>query len=171
MAKNSEKKFKCEICEKNFASNNSKSKHLTIVHGEEKKLICNVCTLAFGVKKELTVHVKNNHKRGHHPCKKCGKIFAGSSNLMNHIKIVHEGEKYFKCDYCGKGFGLSTDLKRHLKSVHEGTKDQECPICYKTFSLKHHVNNHIKKVHESQKNKCDYCDKTFYKREQLRVGF
>ena len=32
------KNFTCEICEKSFSSNQYKNKHLSVVHGEEKKL-------------------------------------------------------------------------------------------------------------------------------------
>jgi len=38
MAKNSEKYFTCDICEKKLASNQLKYKHITVVHGGEKKL-------------------------------------------------------------------------------------------------------------------------------------
>ena len=45
-------KFKCEICEKSFSSKN-KSKHMNIVHGEKKKIDCNVCSRVFENKPAL----------------------------------------------------------------------------------------------------------------------
>ena len=37
--------FACEICEKTFSTNKNIVKHMSIIHGEEKKFECNVCTL------------------------------------------------------------------------------------------------------------------------------
>ena len=51
---NVEKKFICEICEKIFSTEYLKSKHVNLVHGEQKKIKCNVCIVqqAFWTKKE-----------------------------------------------------------------------------------------------------------------------
>ena len=82
----------CEICEKTFSSNGSKSKHMIIVHEEQKKFICNVCNKSFGYKNELTLHIENYHQGARHVCKNCGKIFARSKSVMNISKIYMKGK-------------------------------------------------------------------------------
>ena len=61
MEKNSKKIFNCENCEKGFSSNEYKKKHISIVHGEGKTIVCNVCSSSFGFKKELKNHMKSLH--------------------------------------------------------------------------------------------------------------
>ena len=41
--------FNCEICETNFTLKHSLIKHVKIVHGEQKKVVCNVCFKTFGL--------------------------------------------------------------------------------------------------------------------------
>ena len=50
------KNFTCEICEKDFSTNNYKEQHISTVHGEVKKFDCNVCNKTFGQKQELNIH-------------------------------------------------------------------------------------------------------------------
>ena len=92
--------FKCEICDKEFKSNNSLIYHFNSTHkmmGEHK---CNICQNAFNLQSQLTSHVKNSHgnKMRWHNCDLCGKSFSQSGKLKKHINIVHE------CDSCEKVF-------------------------------------------------------------------
>ena len=76
--------FKCEVCEKSFATTNSKLRHIKLVHGEEEKtIICNVCS----------------------------KVFREEKELQKHLKAVHEGQRNYKCDSCGKSFTQAGSLK------------------------------------------------------------
>ena len=64
------KNFRCEICEKDFTSKNSKENHLGIIHGEEKKYECNVCSRVFRNPQTLLMHIKNSHQKSksNHKC-------------------------------------------------------------------------------------------------------
>ena len=93
MEKDLRKKFACEICEKGFTSNDYKKQHIAVVHGEEKKIVCNVCSSSFGFKNELTSHRENNHQGGRHICKSCDKIFASTRSLKEHFKKIHKGHR------------------------------------------------------------------------------
>ena len=42
----------CEFCDKIFSSKQSKSRHVKIVHGEEKTIGCNMCSRIFGHKQK-----------------------------------------------------------------------------------------------------------------------
>ena len=96
----------CEICEKTFSTNKNIVKHISIIHGEEKKFESNVCTKTFGQKQELEIHIETNHKIKEQNCKFCGKDFARSETMIVHIKNTHKGtqKNNFKCDSCRKCF-------------------------------------------------------------------
>ena len=74
------KTFSCEICEKTFSSNQTKDKHISIVHGEIKNFQCIVCSKYFSQNQELTIHIETNHKgQRNYKCDSCGK--SGTSDL------------------------------------------------------------------------------------------
>ena len=81
--------FECEICEQTFQTNQTKRKHITVVHGEVKHL-CNVCNKIFRRKNQLTYHLKNYHQERErkYKCDSCDKTFNQSSSLKNHIKTL-----------------------------------------------------------------------------------
>ena len=64
--------------------------------------------------------------------------------LHQHIKEVHEKKKY-KCQYCGFEFAKSGHLSRHMK-IHE---DEE--------------------TKSKNKLNCDFCDKTFTRKDALII--
>ena len=64
--------LKCEICDKEFRSNNGLKNHLNVFH----KLM------------------------DEHQCNICQSVFKLQSQLNSHVKIIHENKKYCKCDFC-----------------------------------------------------------------------
>ena len=64
--------LKCEICDKEFKSNNGLKRHFNIVHKLMKELQCNICQKVFKTQSELTKHVKNSHENHKpHKCDSC----------------------------------------------------------------------------------------------------
>ena len=45
--------FKCEICDKEFKSNNGLKKHFNVVHNLEGEHQCNICQKFFNIKSQL----------------------------------------------------------------------------------------------------------------------
>ena len=87
-----ENRFKCEICEKSFKTQNTFMNHFNIVHDNKGKVItCNICT----------------------------RNFQSQINLNIHIKTVHLSHKNYKCESCDKSFSQAGSLKRHILTVHE----------------------------------------------------
>ena len=123
METKSKKIFNCEICDKSLSSNEIRKKHINIVHGDEKRFVCNVCSRFFGLKMELTIHMQNYHHGEHHTCKICWKDFARFGSLKKHMKTIHEGQRNYKCDSCAKFFTQSGTLKQHFKTFHEGQRN------------------------------------------------
>ena len=134
MGKKPKKIFNCEICDKSLSSNEIRKKHISIVHGDEKRFVCNVCSHSFGLKTELTIHTQNYHQGEHHTCKICWKDFARLGSLEKHIKVIHEAPENYKCNSCGKSFTESGTLKIHIETIHEGQKNYKCDSCGKSFT-------------------------------------
>ena len=75
-SKESQISLKCEICDKEFKTNNGLKNHFNLVHKLMKEHQCNICQKVFKLQSQLTLH----------------------------MKIAHENKKYHRCDSCGKAF-------------------------------------------------------------------
>ena len=54
--------LRCEICDKEFKSNNGLKNHFNIVHKLMKEPQCNICQKVFKLQTQLTSHVKIAHE-------------------------------------------------------------------------------------------------------------
>ena len=116
------------------------------------------------IKKDL----KNNLKE--YKCDTCVKYFSHTSNLKQHIHIIHKGNKDYQCESCGKSFSQGGHLKRHIHRVHEGHKDYKCDSCGTSFSSGEYLKKHIHIIHEGHKDyKCEPCGKSFSSTSSLKV--
>ena len=115
---------------------------------------------SFKLKNCLNNHVISVHQdRKDFKCDRdnCQKSFSLKTNLVVHIKMVHDNIRDKICDACGKGFSSTNNLKKHVRTVHEGIRDT-CPICAKSLSGR--VQDHIDTVHKGLTNYC--CDMCKY---------
>ena len=77
-------------------------------------------------------------------------IFVESGGLKVHILRMHQECKNYKCDSCGKSFPRTTDLNQHIKVVHERIRSQEdhiCDFCGSVMNQASTLRRHIKKFH------------------------
>ena len=89
---NERKEHKCEICEKEFSTEQKLKRHFLGVHDQNVKVYsCNICT----------------------------KSFSKAQTLKQHIHSVHSGHKDYKCESCGKSFAEAKTLKRHVHTLHK----------------------------------------------------
>ena len=62
-------------------------------------------------------------------CNMCGHRFNKKSNMVKHVKMVHEKLRPWTCEECNKSFSDRRDLVAHEDSVHKGLKPFDCPYC------------------------------------------
>ena len=62
-------------------------------------------------------------------CNMCGHRFNKKSNMVKHVKMVHEKLRPWTCEECNKSFSDRRDLIAHEDSVHKGLKPFDCPYC------------------------------------------
>ncbi|KAI5632499.1 zinc-finger double domain-containing protein [Phthorimaea operculella] len=162
----SKKKYSCGFCEKRFSYNGSLEVHMKI-HTGEKIYRCFLCDTNYGLNRDLTKHIGDNHaENGKYPCKICNKeIFDKPSKLRTHLKFHFEQK--FKCDLCEKDFQRKKGLKEHLK-VHSGERKYTCHICSKSFGHNQTLKTHILTHTGEKPYVCDVCGRRFPQRTHLK---
>ena len=67
-------------------------------------------------------------------CLFCGKLFASSSDVGNHLK-VHEENSIYSCLHCDRVFSHKCVFDHHMRSVHEASGSQKfhCNFCNNSF--------------------------------------
>ena len=72
--------IECEICDKEFKSNNGLKNHFNIVHKLMKKYQCNICQSIFKLQCHLNYHMKIAHQN-----KKYHKVTHVQRHFVQHI--------------------------------------------------------------------------------------
>ena len=89
-------------------------------------------------------------------CTKCEAVFRAKGSLLNHIRIKHEGVRYY-CDICTYKATTKQDVTRHKEAIHEGIR-YSCDDC--GYLAKHlmQLKMHKSALHGSVKFYCDQCE-------------
>ncbi|XP_070569826.1 uncharacterized protein [Ptychodera flava] len=190
------RRFKCEICGKVYAKNESLKYH-KMNHNNYRPHQCETCGRAFANPYTLDVHrrIHLNESDKPYKCKYCDKTFATSSHRnvhMTHHKEVksfecsicrrryltretleshmqRHGERRYPCETCGMSFKAMAELTEH-RTVHSLPKQLQCEVCSQEFTRRNLLLQHMTTVHPNAKPfECENCDKTFATLDSLRV--
>ena len=104
-------------------------------------------------------------------CEKCGAKFANRNLLHAHEDREHRQSEIVECFRCHKAFRNIMNLRSHVRAVHimKGDKSKLCHLCPAKFKWTATLKQHLDEIHEGNKHaKCQYCDKMFYSKSQLR---
>jgi uncharacterized Zn-finger protein len=103
---------------------------------------CSVCERVYQCNFYLVRHLKfheNNliNKKGFFQCDVCKKQFKRSTNLNQHVKLVHEAVRSFQCKQCEKSFKSKLNLTNHLL-VHSDVRAFNVP-CFSNPKIHYQV--------------------------------
>ena len=75
------------------------------LNSNKKRYKCNICDANFASKQGMNFHVESFHN-GQKPfkCNICDSIFTRKQSMKKHVEAVHEGKKPFKCNICDYSF-------------------------------------------------------------------
>ena len=142
---------KCKQCD--FVSTLGNLKNHVLEHHNEK-VECDVCHEVFRAS-VIRQHKRHAHIIGRIKCNYCESTCGSKSDLVKHIRNVHEREKNLKqCPHCDFTTVSKRSYKLHV-DAHAGIKPHHCAICdYQTIE-KRHLANHMKKKHAGGLDKHD----------------
>ena len=182
----SERNFLCEFCFMAFSFKSNLVRHIQKQHEEEglnERFKCQFCPNEYKDRSSLKTH-ERKHTEGSQPhqCSICGKGFAATASLKDHIKYVHEGETPPKhiCPVCGKEFKKIQNFKAHHKA-HMFGKQYQCDLCEQAFIQKESLRQHKlyrcknadtlklqkKREEDRQKFACKMCEKVYGDKRNL----
>ncbi|EZA56965.1 hypothetical protein X777_03149 [Ooceraea biroi] len=146
--------FTCKICQAYKSATMVKLLTHMRVHSETREYECPECGKCFKQASQL-----RNHRVMHldrkalevtrwytsKKCEMCGKTYANSKCLKNHVQAVHSKLRPYVCNVCGHASARKAMLQMHLRQ-HTGDKPFSCEICkYKTGdhnTLRRHIMQH-----------------------------
>ncbi|KXJ71424.1 hypothetical protein RP20_CCG020603 [Aedes albopictus] len=162
----SEKPFKCEICDaafyKDYLLRNHMKYHISM---EQKIFNCKDCDKSFGTAVLLRAHQQNIHGAAFSwVCDICAKGFVHKSLLETHrLSHTEEGAASLKkqCEHCKKWLKNKDTYMNHLKRCLAGGP-VACDICGKEAVNELALASHKRFNHEERPSfACSYCGKQF----------
>lgn len=77
------------------------------------------------------------------PIDGCGKVFTRKANRRAHIETHNPHRaRPFSCKVCSKSYLRSIDLMRHMETTHDKTQKHLCDFCGRTFTRKEGLKKH-----------------------------
>ena len=110
-------KYVCHLCAKPLNSNEKLNVHMINVHGiGERKFKCDQCDKSFATSNLLKNHFESHHaKKTLYQCEQCPKTFWMKSYLNTHVRRIHDKIRPHKCDICQQGFVYKRDVVSQKK--------------------------------------------------------
>ena len=125
----------------------------------EKTLPCSECGKLFASTNLLQNHMRFHAKR--YSCDQCDFRSVNIVRLNDHKLTVHSKEEpQIECELCDKLFLTKLQLYRH-KVAHHQSKTFECEICGLKMATKGMLTSHMKCKHEVNEVECPTCSKIF----------
>ncbi|XP_050092971.1 zinc finger protein 682-like isoform X14 [Anopheles aquasalis] len=134
--------------------------------GRNIKRLCGICgALVYNIIDHTRSHTRENL----HKCPQCPVQMANASNLLTHVRAVHEKKIIKSCEPCGKGFITYNSYKSHMRSQHNIGERYQCEICLKMFSTTSSRREHVQRIHVAEwKFECQICQKKFKDKSKLK---
>ncbi|XP_050685208.1 zinc finger protein OZF-like [Leptidea sinapis] len=147
------KQYVCDICGAGFHMHRYLTAHTSAMHADvtnKKRYACLHCSLTFGSKNSLTIHLQEHGFTSEYLCDGCGKVFMSSRQLSHHRR-THSNEKPYKCRTCNKTFPKKFNMLQH-ESTHTNTRFS-CTKCTASFKQRSSLNRHTASKHATEDSK------------------
>jgi len=138
-----------------------------------KTYICDNCGDSIKYRKNLELHMKNNHLRKNYKCSSCSEVFRSKISYKAHSLQAHGikqriAVEIFKCNVCDKKFDIKSIYEAH-KLSHDDLRPQVCKICNASFKSIGNLKRH-NLIHIDERNYlCDACSKSFKSENALKI--
>ena len=93
--------LKQEECDVHTGENTAQSNANMYSQTTDKRFKCNICCKSFASKHSVTSHLYQHTAENPFTCNICNKSFSCTPNLTAHLRI-HNNEKPFKCNMCSE---------------------------------------------------------------------
>ena len=164
--KESEKPFKCDLCDYSSVRRGDLKRHMRS-HTGEKPFKCELCDYSSSGSGGLTVHRRSHTGEKPFKCEVCAFSFRNSSDLKRH-KRSHTREKPFRCELCDFRFGRRDHLKVHMR-LHTGEKPFKCERCNYRCRQRGNLKAHMQSHTGGQSFKCEMCHECFNQLSSLKA--
>jgi len=107
---------------------------------------CSFCDYKTNFTSDLVKHIRTVHDKVLNKfCQFCSFVTSRSDNLARHVKDIHRKETFF-CNYCSFKCSRKDNLKVHMKLWHDGKDDPgyACKYCNNKYFYKQSLTRHIK---------------------------
>ncbi|XP_050086766.1 zinc finger protein 850-like [Anopheles aquasalis] len=162
-----ERPYRCELCDKTFASLSCLRSHQKCHVPREYE--CSTCNEQFARLENLKRHFRLKHGEATFKCEICAKMFKTRDKLSAHIRI-HTGEKPYKCrtEGCDRWYTNTADRRRHEMAGHTLERPHPCRYCGAAFVRKRQLVIHERRHTGDRPYSCEKCGKTFVEATALR---
>lgn len=109
-----EKRFKCDMCPRQFAQSGTLNEH-RLAHTQNRKVPCTYCDKMFLTKKALRSHIGIHTGERPFKCEVCGLSYVSSSSLSAHRRIHKRENPTIQCDQCQQVFQSRTMWRSHVR--------------------------------------------------------
>ncbi|KAF5285977.1 hypothetical protein FQA39_LY16488 [Lamprigera yunnana] len=122
-AKIAQKRYPCNICNKDYSNYSNLQSHKKS-HLGEKPFECKYCDKRFLHSHHLREHIRRHTGEKPFACSLCSKRFTIRGEVTMHMRS-HTGEKPYACTLCDKKCSTHSDLKVHTRTHTEMGWSQE----------------------------------------------